>query len=132
MEENEKLKNIVSTSLNEFDFSHAFNGEINVNTKFIYAYAFVFCGDLKEIDIQKGVISIDKFAFADCINIEKIKYKNRLEQSPNGDVKTMFMDTSMHLHTTKNNARNFTTYTTWKLTPGLVSKILFLKGLRNP
>jgi hypothetical protein len=53
--------------------------EINVNTKFIYAYAFALCGDLKEIDIPKGVISIDKFAFADCINLENINISEGID-----------------------------------------------------
>ena len=52
MEENEKLKNIVSASLNEFDFSYAFSGEINSNiilpysekeiVSFVYTFLFKF------------------------------------------------------------------------------------------
>ncbi len=52
IEENEKLKNIVSRSLNEFDFSNAFANEINSNTilpyseneivSFVYTFLYKF------------------------------------------------------------------------------------------
>jgi len=52
IDENEKLKNIVSKALNEFDFSYIFNNEINQNTilpfseneivSFVYTFLFKF------------------------------------------------------------------------------------------
>jgi len=60
MEENEKLKNIVSSSLNEFDFSHAFNGEINVNTilpyseKEIVSFVYTFLFKFKNNELNLG------------------------------------------------------------------------------
>jgi len=60
MEENEKLKNIVSASLNEFDFSYAFSGEINVNTilpyseKEIVSFVYTFLFKFKNNELNLG------------------------------------------------------------------------------
>ena len=60
IEENEKLKNIVSSSLSEFDFSHAFNGEINVNTilpyseKEIVSFVYTFLFKFKNNELNLG------------------------------------------------------------------------------
>ena len=60
IEDNEKLKNIVSASLNEFDFSHTFNGEINVNTilpyneKEIVSFVYTFLFKFKNNELNLG------------------------------------------------------------------------------
>lgn len=60
IEENEKLKNIVSSSLNEFDFSYAFNGEINANSilpyseKEIVSFVYTFLYKFKNNELNLG------------------------------------------------------------------------------
>ena len=60
IDENEKLKNIVSHSLNEFDFSHAFENEININTMLPYSeneivsFVYTFLYKFKNNEINLG------------------------------------------------------------------------------
>ena len=60
IDENEKLKNIVSNSLNEYDFSFAFNNELNINIllpesdKEIVAFVYTFLYKFKNNELNLG------------------------------------------------------------------------------
>ena len=60
VDENDKLKNIVSNSLNEFDFSYAFNNELNVNIllpesdKEIISFVYTFLYKFKNNELNLG------------------------------------------------------------------------------